>query len=120
MKSEDGIHVSESAFFMRAPIDPQVWVPFVSVYKRPAGRRDQARVIQTAVQNENGMLVTTYEHLRIYAKDLLAIDWGYAVLDEGHKIKNPDAEITLIVKQVQTPPCLTDWQLLISFARHID
>lgn len=58
-------------------------------------------MIKTVLESENGILITTYEHLRIYAKALLPIDWGYVVLDEGHKIKNPDAEITLVVKQVQ-------------------
>lgn len=28
--------------------------------------------------------------------------WGYAILDEGHKIRNPDAEVTLMAKQLQT------------------
>ncbi|KIY91715.1 DNA excision repair protein ERCC-6 [Monoraphidium neglectum] len=28
--------------------------------------------------------------------------WGVAVLDEGHKIRNPDADITLAAKQLQT------------------
>lgn len=28
--------------------------------------------------------------------------WGYVVLDEGHRIRNPDAEVTLMAKQLQT------------------
>lgn len=28
--------------------------------------------------------------------------WGYAVLDEGHRIRNSDAEVTLMAKQLQT------------------
>jgi SNF2-related domain len=28
--------------------------------------------------------------------------WGYAVLDEGHRIRNPDADVTLMAKQLQT------------------
>lgn len=27
--------------------------------------------------------------------------WGVAVLDEGHKIRNPDSEVTLVAKQVR-------------------
>lgn len=64
-------------------------------------RRQRKSVIQKIKQSENGILITTYEHLRIYARDLLMVEWGYAILDEGHKIKNPDADITLVVKQVR-------------------
>ncbi|KAB2602304.1 DNA repair protein rhp26 [Pyrus ussuriensis x Pyrus communis] len=46
--------------------------------------------------------ITTYEQLRIVGKSLLDVDWGYAVLDEGHRIRNPNAEITLVCKQLQT------------------
>jgi len=33
---------------------------------------------------------------------LLNVAWGYAILDEGHKVRNPDAELTLAAKQLQT------------------
>jgi hypothetical protein len=42
-----------------------------------------------------GILVTSYEQLRLRRADLLAVPWGYAILDEGHKIRNPDAEVLL-------------------------
>lgn len=32
----------------------------------------------------------------------LQVRWGYAVLDEGHKIRNPDSEVTLVAKQLNT------------------
>ena len=49
---------------------------------------------------ESGVLVTTYAGIRIYQDLLLRHKWDYVVLDEGHKIRNPDAEITLACKQV--------------------
>lgn len=48
------------------------------------------------------MLVTSYEQLRIQRELLIGIRWGYAILDEGHKIRNPDADVTLVAKQLQT------------------
>lgn len=33
---------------------------------------------------------------------ILPINWGYVILDEGHKIRNPDSEITLVSKQFRT------------------
>jgi DNA excision repair protein ERCC-6 len=49
----------------------------------------------------NGVLVTTYSSIRIDQDILLSHKWDYVVLDEGHKIRNPDAEITLACKQVK-------------------
>ena len=49
----------------------------------------------------NSVIVTTYASLRINHELLLKYQWEYIVLDEGHKIRNPDAEITLACKQVQ-------------------
>eukprot|EP00741_Cyanophora_paradoxa_P022391 tig00021463_g21617.t1 len=48
------------------------------------------------------VLVTTYEQVRILAKRLVRHRWQYVVLDEGHKIRNPDAEVTLACKQFKT------------------
>ena len=47
-----------------------------------------------------GVLVTSYSHVVGKLDTLLQHDWHYVVLDEGHKIRNPDAQATLAVKQV--------------------
>lgn len=39
----------------------------------------------------------------MYLDDLLRHHWHYIILDEGHKIRNPDAQATLAVKQFRTP-----------------
>ncbi|KAF0718759.1 Aste57867_1505 [Aphanomyces stellatus] len=54
------------------------------------------------VFTKGGMLVTTYENLRANAETLIPKEWEYVILDEGHKIRNPDAEITLVAKQLRT------------------
>uniref|UniRef100_A0A251JWN8 Protein CHROMATIN REMODELING 8 n=1 Tax=Manihot esculenta TaxID=3983 RepID=A0A251JWN8_MANES len=59
-------------------------------------------LINRVLKSESGLLVTTYEQLRLLGEKLLDIEWGYAVLDEGHRIRNPNAEITLVCKQLQT------------------
>ncbi|XP_074582941.1 DNA excision repair protein CSB [Curcuma longa] len=59
-------------------------------------------MIDRIVRSESGLLLTTYEQLRIMGRKLLDIEWGYSILDEGHRIRNPNAEITLICKQLQT------------------
>ncbi|XP_050205828.1 protein CHROMATIN REMODELING 8 [Mercurialis annua] len=59
-------------------------------------------LINRVLKSEAGLLITTYEQLRLLGEKLLDIEWGYAVLDEGHRIRNPNAEVTLVCKQLQT------------------
>ncbi|GAO14656.1 hypothetical protein UVI_02008960 [Ustilaginoidea virens] len=62
-----------------------------------------ARAIIKAVVDKGHVLVTTYTGLQTYADELLPVEWDYAVLDEGHKIRNPNAEITVTCKELNTP-----------------
>jgi DNA excision repair protein ERCC-6 len=48
-------------------------------------------------------IVTTYENLRRNSDLYSAHDWSYVVLDEAQKIRNPDAEVTLVCKRIRTP-----------------
>lgn len=38
-------------------------------------------------QSDCGILLTTYETMRLQRGELLGVEWGYVVLDEGHKIR---------------------------------
>ncbi|GFX86599.1 DNA excision repair protein ERCC-6 [Trichonephila clavipes] len=55
-------------------------------------------LIQTINKNK-GILITSYTGIVQHQKDLLKHEWHYVILDEGHKICNPDAQATLVVKQ---------------------
>ncbi|KAF8401921.1 hypothetical protein HHK36_012872 [Tetracentron sinense] len=59
-------------------------------------------LIDRILRSQSGLLITSYEQLRLQGEKLLDIEWGYAILDEGHRIRNPNAEITLVCKQLQT------------------
>ncbi|KAL8637920.1 MAG: hypothetical protein Q9228_004868 [Teloschistes exilis] len=61
-----------------------------------------AKRIVDRVVNEGHVLVTTYTGLQTYAELLIPIDWEYAVLDEGHKIRNPNTAITIYCKELRT------------------
>ncbi|XP_037288295.1 DNA excision repair protein ERCC-6 isoform X6 [Rhipicephalus microplus] len=52
---------------------------------------------------ENGVLVTSYACVSKMSGLLLKHEWHYVILDEGHKIRNPDAQTTLACKQFRTP-----------------
>ncbi|KAM6956342.1 DNA excision repair protein ERCC-6 [Aplochiton taeniatus] len=51
----------------------------------------------------HGVLITSYSAVRIMQESLQRQDWHYVILDEGHKIRNPHAGVTLACKQFRTP-----------------
>jgi hypothetical protein len=54
-----------------------------------------AGIVAAALEaGECSILLTTYDQLRLNRDLLLPVRWGVAVLDEGHKIRNPDAEVS--------------------------
>ena len=61
-----------------------------------------AKKIVDRVAKEGHILVTTYSGLQTYADLLIPMDWEYAVLDEGHKIRNPNTAITIYCKELRT------------------
>lgn len=71
--------------------------------RKPMTKSQKAakRVVDNVVQNGH-VLVTTYSGLQTYTEQLLNVDWDYAVLDEGHKIRNPNTAITLHCKDLRT------------------
>lgn len=70
--------------------------------KKMANNQINAKEIVGRVMEKGHVLITTYVGLRIYSKFILPHEWGYVVLDEGHKIRNPNSEISLACKRVKT------------------
>jgi len=70
--------------------------------KGPSKTQKAARRIVERVVADGHILVTTYSGLQTYAELLIPVDWEYAVLDEGHKIRNPNASITIHCKELRT------------------
>lgn len=62
-----------------------------------------ARKVVKRVVEEGHVLVTTYSGLQSYASLLIPVEWGGAILDEGHKIRNPNTSITMHCKELRTP-----------------
>ncbi|KAK9365350.1 SNF2 family N-terminal domain-containing protein [Lipomyces kononenkoae] len=62
-----------------------------------------AKTLVDKVVTKGHILITTYVGVQIYRDAILPKNWGYCVLDEGHKIRNPDSDISLTCKQVKTP-----------------
>ncbi|AGO12295.1 AaceriAEL065Cp [[Ashbya] aceris (nom. inval.)] len=70
--------------------------------KQLEARRGIESLVQKVI-DDGHILITTYVGLQIHSDLLLQVKWGYAVLDEGHKIRNPDAGISLTCKRLRTP-----------------
>ncbi|XP_022114021.2 DNA excision repair protein ERCC-6-like [Pieris rapae] len=51
----------------------------------------------------HGVLLITYAGLVKYAKDLQSRKWQYIILDEGHKIRNPETQVSKFVRKFDTP-----------------
>jgi DNA excision repair protein ERCC-6 len=60
------------------------------------------RIVDRVLQHGH-VLVTTYAGIQTYGHLLVPVEWQYAVLDEGHKIRNPNAAVTLYAKELKTP-----------------
>ncbi|KAF2872049.1 DNA repair and recombination protein RAD26 [Massariosphaeria phaeospora] len=62
-----------------------------------------AKKIVEKVKRDGHVLVTTYSGLQTYAEFLIPTEWECAILDEGHKIRNPNTSITIHCKELRTP-----------------
>ncbi|KAL9129191.1 MAG: hypothetical protein Q9217_002295 [Psora testacea] len=64
-------------------------------------QKSAKRIVDRVVQGGH-VLVTTYSGLQSYAELLIPVAWEYAILDEGHKIRNPNTAITIYCKELRT------------------
>lgn len=67
-------------------------------YSGPVAKKVVDRVI-----NHGHVLVTTYAGIQTYRDVLIPVNWEVAVLDEGHKIRNPHTAVTINCKELLTP-----------------
>ncbi|XP_072951427.1 DNA excision repair protein CSB [Typha angustifolia] len=101
--SANGLNKQAAAKYKESDYDSEASLD--SDDERPVSAKSTKRwdnLINRVLRSESGMLLTTYEQLRLLGEKLLDVEWGYAILDEGHRIRNPNAEITLVCKQLQT------------------
>ncbi|PGH29773.1 DNA excision repair protein ERCC-6 [[Emmonsia] crescens] len=83
-----------------ARLDSQLWEP--DQPRRLSKEQKAAKRILKRVLEEGHVLVTTYSGLQTNSSLLIPVDWGCAILDEGHKIRNPDTAITIHCKELRT------------------
>ncbi|KUI65372.1 DNA repair and recombination protein RAD26 [Cytospora mali] len=79
--------------------DEELW----EEHHQPKRSNQSVKKIVDRVVKDGHVLVTTYAGLQTYGDVLIPVNWDYAVLDEGHKIRNPNTYITVCAKELRTP-----------------
>ncbi|XP_023563023.1 DNA excision repair protein ERCC-6 [Octodon degus] len=80
------------------------WPPFrVAILHETGSYSHRKEKLIRDIAYCHGILITSYSYVRLMQDDISRQDWHYVILDEGHKIRNPNAAITLACKQFRTP-----------------
>uniref|UniRef100_A0A1A8FRK4 Excision repair cross-complementing rodent repair deficiency, complementation group 6 n=1 Tax=Nothobranchius korthausae TaxID=1143690 RepID=A0A1A8FRK4_9TELE len=80
------------------------WPPFrVAVLHETGSFTSNKEKLIPEIASCQGILITSYSAVRNLQDSLLRYDWHYIILDEGHKIRNPNAGVTTACKQFRTP-----------------
>ncbi|XP_067876778.1 DNA excision repair protein ERCC-6 [Heterodontus francisci] len=80
------------------------WPPFrVAVLHETGSFTSRKERLIREIAACDGILITSYSYVRIMQESIAHYNWHYVILDEGHKIRNPNAAITVACKQFRTP-----------------
>ncbi|XP_026337332.2 DNA excision repair protein ERCC-6 isoform X1 [Ursus arctos] len=80
------------------------WPPFrVAILHETGSYTQKKEKLIRDIAHCHGILITSYSYIRLMQDDISRHDWHYVILDEGHKIRNPNAAVTLACKQFRTP-----------------
>ncbi|XP_009876532.1 PREDICTED: DNA excision repair protein ERCC-6, partial [Apaloderma vittatum] len=80
------------------------WPPFrVAVLHETGSYTNRKVKLIDEIASCHGILITSYSYIRLMQDNIHSYDWHYVILDEGHKIRNPNAAVTLACKQFRTP-----------------
>ncbi|KAJ8418177.1 hypothetical protein AAFF_G00138860 [Aldrovandia affinis] len=80
------------------------WPPFrVAVLHETGSFTSRKEKLIPEIADSHGVLITSYSYVRIMQDYIRKYDWHYVILDEGHKIRNPHAGVTVACKQFRTP-----------------
>ncbi|XP_029419905.1 DNA excision repair protein ERCC-6 isoform X2 [Nannospalax galili] len=80
------------------------WPPFrVAILHETGSYAYKKEKLIRDIVHCHGILITSYSYIRLMQDDISRHDWHYVILDEGHKIRNPNAAVTLSCKQFRTP-----------------
>lgn len=78
------------------------WPPLrIAILHESGSHAGSKEALIKSINNSNGILITSYSGVVNNSQTLLGLEWDYVILDEGHKIRNPDAQgLPTVVSQV--------------------
>lgn len=79
------------------------WIPGLKciVIDNSSTTRDIEKLYRLCRCSSPCVAVVTYDHVRRRCSELSFPSWSVVFLDEGHRIRNPDAEVTVSCKKLQ-------------------
>uniref|UniRef100_A0A915KGX8 Helicase ATP-binding domain-containing protein n=1 Tax=Romanomermis culicivorax TaxID=13658 RepID=A0A915KGX8_ROMCU len=82
-----------------------LWCPMlrVAILHDTGSHKGSRKSLINKIISSKGVLLASYVSLTLKSFALQKYDWHYIILDEGHKIRNPESRTTLAVKQFRTP-----------------
>lgn len=76
-------------------------------YKHRCERPEMAADVRASIDHVDGhtpvVLIMSYETVRMNIAEISRVHWHYAIMDEGHKLRNPDTAVTQACKRLPTP-----------------
>ncbi len=81
------------------------WLSSVRAEKmnEPIDERDLEEIDPDSFCGTGYVVLTTFENIRRNDNIWNAHRWSYVIMDEGQKIRNPDADVTIACKRFRTP-----------------
>uniref|UniRef100_A0A673WCD8 Excision repair cross-complementation group 6-like 2 n=1 Tax=Salmo trutta TaxID=8032 RepID=A0A673WCD8_SALTR len=76
----------------------ETWGYFLTVVVHGLRKEEELARIQ---RGRSEIALTTYETLRLCLEQFNSIDWSAVIVDEAHKIKNPNSQITGAMKELR-------------------
>ena len=82
--------------------EAKLWATAIDVinFSQDIGSKKKLHEIFKKYMDTGWIIIATYESLRIHRKWFENVSIYYVILDEGHKIKNPRAGVTIAIKQL--------------------
>ncbi len=79
------------------------WCPEMRVINLIATKEQREDIIKNHLQpGKFDVIVTTFEGCRICLTQLLKFKWEYLIVDEAHKIKNEESQVSQKLRQLNT------------------
>lgn len=81
------------------------WAPEfrVAILHQSGSFTGNKTVLIKEINKDRGILITSYSGILKYKGILNDLNWHYVILDEGHKIRNSNAKVSIAAKEFRTP-----------------